>query len=279
MIPQFNLFILHCWQSFVLGIVQGLTEFLPISSTAHLKIIPLLLGWKDPGISVSASLQLGSAIAIVLYFRQDLGDIINALFSFSVHKKIYNYENYRLAKYILIASLPICSFGLVIKIFWLNYYDSFLRSLTSIAIVSILMALLLLFSDIYGRKVKGIEDINIKNIIVIGIAQAFALIPGVSRSGITLTSALYSGLNRNSAARLSFLVGIPAITISGLVELLTLVRFLTFAEIIPLSIGIISSFLTSLLAIDFLLRFLKSNNTYIFVIYRLIMGCCLLLTL
>ncbi len=279
MIEQFNLFIFHCWQSFVLGIVQGLTEFFPISSTAHLKIIPVFLGWEDPGVSISASLQLGSAIAIILYFKHDLNIIIKPLFSSLINRKLYNEENNRLAKYIFIASLPICIMGLLIKIFWLNYYDSFLRSLSSIAIVSIFMALILLFSDIYGRKEKGIDDLSINNIIFIGISQAFALIPGVSRSGITLSSALYAGLNRNSAARLSFLVGIPAITISGFVELLTLLRFLTLSEITPLLIGIISSFISSLIAIDFLLKFLKSNNTYIFVVYRLIMGFLLLLSL
>ena len=279
MIDQLNLFVFHCWQSFVLGIVQGLTEFFPISSTAHLKIIPLLLGWDDPGLSISASLQLGSAIAIILYFKHDLCNILKPLFSPFRNYKRYKVDDNRLAKYIFIANIPICIVGLVIKIFWLNYVDSTLRTLASIAIVSIIMALFLFFSDIYGSKQKGLNDINLKNIIFIGISQAFALIPGESRSGITLTSALYAGLNRSSAARLSFLVGIPAITISGFVEFLTLLRFFTLSEFIPLVIGILSSFLSSIVAIDFLLKFLKFNNTYIFVVYRLIMGCWLLLSL
>ena len=279
MIGQFDLFVIQCWHSFVLGIVQGLTEFFPISSTAHLKIIPLYLGWQDPGVSMTASLQLGSALAIILYFRHDLTILLKPIFYNLKYPKIHHDRNTRLLKYIFIASLPICIIGLVIKLFWLNYNDSFLRSLSSIAIVSILMAFLLLFSDIYGRKDKVIDDINVNNIIFIGFSQALALIPGVSRSGITLTSALYAGLSRKSAAKLSFLVGIPAITISGFVELLTLLKFLTLPEIIPLLIGITTSFLSSIIAIDFLLNFLKTNNTYIFVIYRIMMGSWLLLSL
>ncbi len=279
MIRQLDLFIFHCWQTFVLGVVQGFTEFFPISSTAHLKIIPLLLGWDDPGLSISASLQLGSVIAIILYFKNDLRVITSSLLSSCRYRFPSKDDNSRLAIYIILASIPICIVGLIIKIFWQNYSDSFLRSIYSIAIVSIIMALLLLFSEIYGRKDKAIKDLNINNIIVIGISQAFALIPGVSRSGITLTSALYAGLNRSSAARLSFLVGIPAITIAGLAELFSLIKFLTFSELFPLVVGIVSSFFSSLLAIDLLLKFLKSNNTFIFVIYRIFIGFYLLLFL
>ena len=274
--PEFNQFISNCVYSFLLGIIQGVTEFLPISSTAHLKVVPYLLGWNDPGTSISAALQLGSAFAIIFYFRGDISLIINSFFSIFNHHKLVKDENTKLATYIFIASIPILSFGLIVKLFWPGFSDSQFRSLFFIAIISIIMSFLLALSEIYGKRNKFFVDIKLIDIILLGVSQSLAIFPGVSRSGITLTSALFSGIERRTAARLSFLVGIPAISISGFVELFTLYKTSLTIDIIPILVGIISSFFSSLIAIYFLLKFLAKNNTYIFVFYRLAFGVFIL---
>ena len=268
-----------CFKSFFLGIIQGFTEFLPISSTAHLKVVPYFFGWNDLGVSFSASIQLGSALAIIYYFRNQISLIINSFFSSFNPSKDFKDENSRLFLYIFVASIPILFFGLLIKLYWPNYSDSNLRGLFSIAITSIVMALLLALSEIYGKRNKLFVDINLNDVIKLGLAQSLALFPGVSRSGITLTSALFSGIERKTAARLSFLVGIPAVSISGLVELFSLFRVLSVIDIIPIIIGIISSFFSSIFAIDLFLKFLSKNNTLVFVYYRLAFGIFILTTL
>tara|TARA_Y100001968_G_scaffold186335_1_gene170691 strand:+ start:91 stop:927 length:837 start_codon:yes stop_codon:yes gene_type:complete len=277
--PEFNQFISNCVYSFVLGIIQGVTEFLPISSTAHLKVVPYILGWNDPGASISASLQLGSAFAIIFYFRRDISFITNSFFPVFNHHKFFKDENTKLATFIIIASIPILFIGLFIKLFWSGFTDSPFRSLFSIAIISIVMSFLLALSELYGKRKKSFNDIKLRDIVLLGISQSLAIFPGVSRSGITLTSALFSGIKRRTAARLSFLVGIPAITISGFVEFFTLYRTSYAIDIIPILLGIISSFFSSLIAIYFLLKFLAKNNTFIFVFYRLAFGFFILSTL
>jgi len=266
-------------KSFLLGIIQGITEFLPISSTAHLKVVPYLFGWSDPGVSFSASLQLGSAFAVIYYFRDDITIIVHSLFSIFMHRMPFKDDNTRLVTYIFVANIPIFVFGLLIKLYWQNFSDSNIRGLFSIAIISIVMALLLGFAEIYGKRKKIFSDINLRDVILLGMSQSLALFPGVSRSGITLTSALFSGIERKTAARFSFLVGIPAISISGFVELFTIFRTASLIDIVPTIIGIISSFLSSIFAIDVFLRFVAKNNTFVFVYYRLIFGTLILSTL
>ena len=272
-------YVIICIKSFFLGIIQGLTEFFPISSTAHLKVIPYLFGWNDPGVSFSASIQLGSAVAIIYYFRNQISLIIDSFFSIFNHRNFIKDDNTRLSTYIFVASIPIFTLGLLIKLYWPNYSDSNFRGLFSIALTSILMAVLLGLSEVYGNRKKLFKDINIKDVIFLGLAQSLAIFPGVSRSGITLTSALFSGIERKTAARISFLVGIPAISLSGLVELVTLFRTLSIVDILPIIIGIISSFFSSIFAIDLFLKFLAKNTTFVFVYYRLVFGFLIIATL
>ena len=149
-------YVIICIKSFFLGIIQGLTEFFPISSTAHLKVLPYLFGWNDPGVSFSASIQLGSAVAIIYYFRNQISLIIDSFFSIFNHHNVFKDDNTRLSTYIFIASIPIFTLGLLIKVYWPNYSDSNFRGLFSIALTSIFMAALLALSEVYGNRKKNI---------------------------------------------------------------------------------------------------------------------------
>ena len=257
------------------GIIQGLTEFIPISSTAHLKIISLLFGIKDPGSSLSAIIQIGSVFAIFWYFRKTIFNFENT----NSGKLRYSFLSNKLYKSIFIGTIPIIFFGGIIKIFVPGFSDSFLRSNLSIAIVSILMSVIMLFADISTNKLINLNNHKYRNSLYIGIAQAFAIFPGVSRSGSTISMALLSGWNRKDAAKYSFLLGIPAISLAAFVEFFSTVnQFLTF-PFLPLFVGLITTFFSSLLAIDFLIKYVSSHGLKIFIYYRLVFGILILLNL
>ncbi len=257
------------------GIIQGLTEFVPVSSTAHLKIISLLFGINDPGSSLSAIIQMGSVFAIFWYFRKSIFNFKNIN---SVKIK-YSLSFYRLYKSIFIGAIPIIFIGGLIKLFVPDFSDSFLRSNLSIALVSIFMSLIMLFADISDDKSINLNNHKYQNSLYIGIAQAFAILPGVSRSGATISMALLSGWNRKDAARYSFLLGIPAISLAAFVEFLSAANQFSTFPFLPLSIGLITTFCFSLLAIDFLIKYISSNGLKIFIYYRLIFGILILLNL
>ncbi len=265
-----------CWHAFVLGVVQGLTEFLPISSTAHLKVVPVLLGWGDPGVAVTAVLQLGSIVAVLLYFRHDLVAVGTGMARASRQGQ-WSDPSARLGLAMAIGTLPIVLAGLGIKVFWPAYEQSALRGITSIALVSIVMALLLAAAETVGRRRRALPAVRPRDGLLVGLAQALALVPGVSRSGSTLTAALFDGWQRAAAARFSFLLGIPAITLAGLVELKSAFGAGASLAPVPLSVGILAAAVVSWLAIAWLLRFLQNHSTWVFVGYRLIFGLLLLL--
>ena len=265
-----------CWRDLVLGIVQGLTEFLPISSTAHLKVVPVLLGWGDPGVSVTAVIQLGSIVAVIAYFRTDLAQVLRGIARAFQHGQ-WREPEARLGIAMAVGTLPILAIGLAIKLFWDKGYEtSPLRSVPSIAVVSIVMALLLALAEGIGPRVKALKDVSGRDGLVVGAAQVLALIPGVSRSGSTLTASLFDGWQRADAARFSFLLGMPAITIAGIVELKGAFAASAAAGPLPLLVGIVSATVVSWLAIDWLLKFLQRHSTWVFVAYRLIFGVLLL---
>lgn len=265
-----------CWRNLVLGIVQGLTEFLPISSTAHLKVVPVLLGWGDPGVSVTATIQLGSIAAVIAYFRSDLVQVLKGI-SRALRHGQWREPEARLGIAMVVGTAPILILGLLIKLFWSEGYEaSPLRSIPFIAVISIAMALLMALAERLGPRVKKLADVSGRDGLIVGFAQALALIPGVSRSGSTLTASLFDGWQRADAARFSFLLGVPAISLAGLVELNQ--AFLVSAEAgpLPLITGIVSAAVVSWLAIDWLLKFLQRHSTWIFVAYRLMFGAALL---
>ena len=265
-----------CWRNLVLGIVQGLTEFLPISSTAHLKVVPVLLGWGDPGVSVTAAIQLGSIAAVIAYFRSDLLQVLKGIGKAFRHGQ-WREPEARMGVAMVVGTIPILLVGLLIKLFWSEGYEtSPLRSVPFIAVVSIVMALLLALAERLGPRQKKLADVSGRDGLIVGLAQMLALIPGVSRSGSTLTASLFDGWQRADAARFSFLLGVPAISIAGLVELKQ--AFAVNAETgpWPLLTGIVSAAVVSWLAIDWLLKFLQRHSTWIFVAYRLLFGAVLL---
>ena len=260
-----------CWRFLVLGVVQGLTEFLPISSTAHLKVVPVLLGWGDPGVAVTAVIQLGSIAAVIGFFREDLKQVIQASWQ-ARRAQRWETPEARLGQAILWGTLPILVAGLGIKLFVPDFDQSPLRSLTSIGIVSIVMGLLLGLAERWGSRRRVLGDVELRDGWLVGLAQTLALIPGVSRSGSTLTAALFDGWKRSEAARFSFLLGIPAISLAGLVELKDAFSQPAAGGALPLLVGIASSAVVSWLAIAWLLRFLQNHSTWWFVGYRVFFG-------
>ena len=257
------------------GLIQGLTEFVPISSTAHLKVISLFFGVDDPGSSVSAIIQLGSVFSLLWYFR----DYFFKLKSQS-SKKIINYLlNERLLRSIMVGTIPIILLGGTIKLFMPDLFDNILRSNLSIALVSFLMAIFMYIGDTSKKGSINLKNHNYLDSFLIGLSQAFAIFPGVSRSGITISTGLVSGWERGDAAKFSFLLGIPAISFAAIVELISSFNEFSSLSFLPLIVGLITTFLSSLIAIDFLLKYFSSNGLKLFIIYRIIFSLVILLNL
>ncbi len=265
------------WQSLILGVVQGLTEFIPISSTAHLKVIPEALGWGDPGVTFTAVIQLGSIAAVLWYFWGDIVDLsLGAWRAFQ--KRDWKDQNWRISLGIAVGTVPIVLFGLLLKALVPDLDNSPIRSLGAIALASIVMASLLAVAETIGKRTQTFENLKTRDGIMMGLAQALALMPGVSRSGSTITAGLLMGLERATAARFSFLLGIPAITLAGLVQLKTDVIDVgvSQSEWISLIAGTVSSAVFSYLSIAWLLKYLQKQNTWVFVWYRLGFGVVIL---
>lgn len=263
-------------QAIVIGLIQGFTEFLPISSTAHVKVIPVVLGWGDPGVALTAVIQLGSIAAILWYFWKDLTQVTGGMIR-AIAKSDYASTDFRLGLGILLGTLPILLLGVLIKLWVPNYDESPLRSMGAIAIASIVMALLLAVAEQVGTRKRKFDALGVWDGIWVGLAQALAVIPGVSRSGSTLTAALGLGLERATAARFSFLLGIPAITLAGLIELPELFDAdLSVIGPIPLIAGLIATVISSYVSIAWLIRFLQRHSAWVFVWYRLAFGVVIL---
>jgi undecaprenyl-diphosphatase len=254
-------------QAIVLGTVQGLTEFLPISSTAHLRIVPAFLGWDDPGAAFTAVTQLGTMTAVLIYFWRDILRILRAWLRGLRDPVVRGELDSRLGWYILLGTIPIGVFGLIFS----DQIESGARNLTLIGTTLVLLGLVLAWADHVGSRDRGIGTLNRTDGIVIGFAQALALIPGVSRSGSTLSAGLFRGLDRTSAARYSFLLSIPAVVLSGVFELRKIGEG-DGAGAVPTAIATVLAFVVGYLTIAFMLRWLTSHSTFIFVAYRVTLG-------
>jgi undecaprenyl-diphosphatase len=261
-------------EAIILGIVQGLTEFLPISSTAHVRIVSAFLGWDDPGAAFTAVIQLGTMAAEVIYFRHDLLRIGRAWTESLWRKDLRRTLDARMGWYLIFATIPIGVLGLVFK----DDIETTARSLKLIGTTLILLGLVLLVADRVGKRERGMGSLSLRDGVVMGSAQALALIPGVSRSGATITAGLFLGLERAAAARFSFLLSIPAVVLSGLFELKGIVS----GDEAPgvgagaLVAATLLAFVTGYVTIAFLLRYLATHTMRVFVAYRVGLGAIVL---
>jgi undecaprenyl-diphosphatase len=262
-------------EAIVLGIVQGLTEFLPISSTGHLRIVPAFVGWDDPGSAFTAIIQLGTTLAVLIYFRRDLWRIARAwLGSLRQPTSQKRSLDAHLGWFIVIGTIPIGIFGLIFK----DQIENGARSLYLIGAALILFGLVMLAAERAARQDRGIESMTARDGFVVGIAQALALVPGVSRSGATISAGLFLGLDREAAARYSFLLSTPAIVLSALFELKGVASgdSHTDASAFDLIVATILAFVVGYWSIAFLLRYVARHSLRAFVAYRVALGALVL---
>ena len=270
-------------QAVVYGVVQGLTEFLPVSSSAHLRIVPALFGWKDPGAAFTAVIQLGTVVAVVLYFWRELLHVTVGWFRGVLDKSARQTLEYRMGWYIILATIPVGVFGLVFS----HQIENGARNLWLIASTLIGLALVLLVAERTSTRRRTEEDLNRTDAIVVGLAQSLALVPGVSRSGATITAGLFRGLDRPTAARFSFLLSVPAVVISGVYEARKIggdncpagKHLASQCEAAPgvgiTGVAVIVSFIVGLASIVWLMRYISRHSTVVFVIYRVALGLLL----
>jgi undecaprenyl-diphosphatase len=260
------------YEALVLGVVQGLTEFLPISSSAHLRIVPEFLGWDDPGAAFTAVTQLGTIAAVLLYFWRDIFRIAatwtRSLWTPSLRGDL----DARLGWYIALGTIPIGVAGLAFE----DQIETVARDLRLIGTTLIVLGLFLLLAERVGTRTKDETSLNLKDGLIIGCAQALALVPGVSRSGATITAGMFLGYNRAAAARYSFLLSIPAVVLSGAYQVKDIGGGVG-PGLVPTALAVLLAFVSGYASIAWLLRFLATHSTKGFVVYRVGLGSLVLL--
>src|ERR1700738_945572 len=259
-----------------LGVLQGITELLPISSTAHMRLVPAFLGWQDPGSAFSAAMQLAALAAVISYFWSDVRALaVNSVTA--IGRGQFQDRHLRFCMWIVLATIPIGIAGLLASKL-LNTCNSPLRSVTVLGWACVAMALLLGAAEIWARHYRTIDKASFADAMLVGLAQVGALIPGVSRSGSTLTAALALGFKRDEAARLSFLLGLPAIALAGLKEVWELYKIHLDAHgWSVLLLGLIVASISAFFAIWGLMRVLQQFSTWPFVVYRFVLGIVILI--
>lgn len=261
----------------ILGIIQGITELLPISSTAHMRVVPAVLGWADPGSAFSAAMQLAALVAVVSYFWRDVRQVTVGSIT-ALRERDYKNPSFRLGLAIIVATIPIGIFGLALSPV-LNACNSPLRSLTVIGYSCIGMAILLALAELSARHRRTVGEMRMRDAIIVGLAQVGALIPGVSRSGSTLTAALFLNFKREEAARFSFLLGLPAIALAGFKELWHLLHaHMPMEAWLLLLFGLVVASISAFCAIWGLMKFLEKFSTWPFIVYRAALGIFLLVS-
>jgi undecaprenyl-diphosphatase len=258
-------------EAIVLGFVQGLTEFLPISSSGHLRIVPALLGWSDPGAGFTAVIQLGTMAAVLIYFRADLWQIARAWVQELRIPMGRRSHEAKLGWYIVLGTIPIAIFGFVFR----DQIESGARSLYLIGSALILFSFVMLLAEHLATRRRSLEDLDGRDGIFIGVAQALALVPGVSRSGATISAGLFRGFDRVAAARYSFLLSVPAVVLSGLFELRK-VGEQGSPSAGATAIATLVAFVTGYAAIAWLIRYLGTHTLKVFVVYRIALGVLVL---
>lgn len=260
-------------EAIVLGLVQGLTEFIPISSTGHLKIVPELLGWGDPGAAVSAVIQFGTILAVIIYFFRDIVRLTVGFFRGLATRKPFEDPDSREAWYVIFATIPIVILGVLLK----DLIEGVFRSTWVVTFQLIFIAILMQIAEAYAKRrgVRPREDFNAKDAWWMGFGQCIALIPGSSRSGSTIMTALFRRVTHDYAARFSFVMSIPAITAAGVFQLVDSKDELASIGATPILVAIVVAFISGWLSIYFLLRYLRTHTTHVFIYYRYILGAIL----
>jgi len=261
----------------ILGFVQGVTEFLPVSSSAHIRILPALLHWPDPGTAFTAILQLGPIVAIIAYFRRDLVRYVAGIGRSFQQREMYppGDTDARLGWYTIIGTIPLAIAGLLLE----KKVDTEYRNLYFVATALIVLALILLFAERVSRRSLNLDKLPFGSAMLIGLSQALALIPGASRSGCTITAGLLVGLTREDAARFSFLLSIPAITLAGLFKMRKVLHGVHLGPVAgPYLLGTVVAGLVAYVVVKWLLSYLGDENhtTMPFIIYRILLGIALL---
>lgn len=275
---------MNLFEAIILGIIQGVTEFLPISSTGHLTLAGQFMNLisadqPERWTSFIAVIQLGTLISILIYFRTEIIQITTSFVSENVfHPVRYKSQssNSKLGWLIFLGTLPIVIIGLLFKD---EIEGVFTKNLYVIAFSLIVLAIILAIAEKISKQNKNIENAGVKEAIIIGFAQAMALVPGSSRSGTTITGGLFVGLNRESAARFSFLLSIPAVFASGMLQFIESLEYLDASALLNLTAATLASAISGYLAIDFLLKYLKKHSTFVFIYYRIIVGVLILVLL
>jgi undecaprenyl-diphosphatase len=264
---------MELWQIIVLAVIQGVTEFLPISSSAHLILPSEVLGWSDQGLAFDVAVHVGTLAAVIWYFRRTVAQLTTAWVVDTSHRRIG--QDSGLAWAVIAGTIPAGLAGILLN----DLIETTLRSGLVIAASTFGFGLVLWWSDAVGRRNRSLDRLAMKDAVVIGLAQALALIPGTSRSGITITAALFLGFSREAAARFSFLLSIPLILAAGLLKTLELVEQGGATDWTAILLGTALSFVSAAICIHLFLTFLERLGLMPFVIYRLILGVLLFLML
>jgi undecaprenyl-diphosphatase len=267
--------VLDFFKAVVLGVLQGLTEFLPISSSAHLRIFPELFGWGDPGAAFTAVVQIGTELAVLLYFRKDIWRIGSGWVQSLYKPELRGSLDSRMGWYIIVGSLPIVLLGITLK----DIIENDLRNLWIIGTTLIVLGIILGIADKVGRTDRTIEKMTMRHAIYLGLAQAAALVPGVSRSGATISMGRLLGYDREAATRFAFLLAIPAVVGAGLFELPEIPGGDNVFGPLPTLVATIVSFIIGYAAIAWLLRYVTTRSYLPFVIYRIVLGSAVLVLL
>lgn len=260
-------------EAIVLGLVQGLTEFIPISSTGHLKLVPELLGWGDPGAAVSAVIQFGTILAVIIYFFRDIVRLTVGFFRGLITRRPFADDDSREAWYVIFATIPIVVLGVLLK----DLIEGVFRSTWVVTFQLVFIAVLMQVAEAYAKR-RGFrtkEDFNAKDAWWMGFGQCIALIPGSSRSGSTIMTALFRRVPHDYAARFSFVMSIPAITAAGVFQLFDAKDELARIGTTPILVSIVVAFISGWLSIYFLLRYLRTHTTHVFIYYRYVIGAIL----
>lgn len=263
---------MELFQAFILGMVQGLGEFLPISSSAHLIIAPYLFSWPDQGLAFDIALHWGTLIAVVTFFRKDIWHLVKG-FLHTLKKDTRDFQNniyQKLSWLIILATIPAAVIGKIFE----DEVETIFRNPLLIALTLAVVGFILLLSDKYGHKIKSLNKANWKNSLIIGLAQAVAIIPGISRSGATITAGLVQGFTREDAARFSFLMSIPIILGAGILKLPDISHIQNHGALI---VGFVSSTIFGFLAIKYMLRYISKRSFAVFAWYRFALAIIIVL--